>query len=79
MPSTQAAIDEYRRSGGQLTDPSCADPIVDDSKRAIRDTSFNSRFPSFENLFYSVVNFDSLTFKNALIYLIDITYRIVHS
>ncbi len=40
----QAAIDEYRRSGGQLTDPSCADPIdpiVDDSKR---DTSFNSRF-----------------------------------
>ena len=54
IPTTQAAIDEYQRDGGQLSNPSDTDPIVDSTKRTIRDASFHDRFPSIENLCFTV-------------------------
>ena len=73
------AVQMYRRSGGRITDPTGfgVDPLLTDTtKCGIRQQAFEERFPSFEPIFSSLVNGDDRLFRDGLIFLCDITYRL---
>ena len=73
------AVQRYRRNGGRITDPAefGNDPLLGDaSKLEIRRQAFADRVPSFEPIFSSVVNGDDRLFREGLIFLCDITYRL---
>ena len=70
----------YRENGSHLTDPSSVgqDPLAScQEKCAIRGEAFTTRYPSFDHIFYQVVNEDDHLFQEALKYFIDITRRLV--
>ena len=81
LPSTQEAVEQYNLAGGRIFE-TCAfgtDPVeMKDELKQIRYESFTSKY-SFEILFCEVSNGCGDTFKNALLFLIDITYRLSHS
>ena len=82
IPSSDRAVMEYRLNGGRITDPedpAIADPLSDPVKRDIRLESFSKRFPSFDCIFYSVVNENTSVFADALTFFINVTFRLCHS
>ena len=75
LPSTVEALEWYP---GNISDPLGfgSDPLeFDDLKRQIRYESFCSRY-SFQLLFSEVSNGRGTTFENALLFFIDISYRL---
>ena len=81
VQSTRAAIEEYSAHGGCITEL-CVfgrDPLEgDNDKRSIRYETFCSRY-EFKSLFCEVSNGCGSSFRNALKFLIDISYRLAHS
>ena len=79
VPSSNDALLLYRQDGGSITEVSTfgRDPIMDsDEKKAIRLHVFNERFPSFDLIFFETVNLRPTIFRDALLFYIDITYRL---
>ena len=69
----------YRRGGGRITDPAGfgVDPLLaDTAKSEIRRQSFADHVPSFAPIFSTLVNGDDRLFREGLIFLCDITYRL---
>ena len=67
----------YESSGGRLSDPAHfgSDPLHGE-RWEIRDQAFRRRYPSFSSICHSVVNGDSLPFKQALLFFTDVTTRL---
>ena len=54
-----------------------ADPLQgDNAKASIRAQAFGERYPSYDVIFHELVNLNPMLFKNALIFYIDVTYRL---
>ena len=52
----------------------------DDAKiSSIRAQAFDDRYPSYDAIFHEVVNLNPMLFKNALLFYIDVTYRLSRS
>ena len=79
--SSDDAVHMYRMGGGRLTEPDdVSDPLLDYSeKQELRLQSFLKKYPSFNIIFRDVVNGNDSTFTNALLFLINITFRLLHS
>ena len=81
LPSTRSAVERYSAQGGAISEP-CTfgrDPSENsDTKKVIRYETFCSRY-SFKSLFCDISNGSGLSFRNALIFFIDVTYRLAHS
>ena len=77
LPPTDQAIQLYESSGGRLSDPTPfgTDPI-DGDRREMRDQAFRRKYPSIDSIFHRLVNGESLIFKQALLFLIDVTRRL---
>ena len=76
--SVEEAVEQY---AGHLSEPCVfgTDPLeLNYELKEIRQKSFCSKY-SFESLFCEVSNGCGNTFKNALLYLIDITCRLSHT
>ena len=81
VPTTEEAVERYRLSGGRISDPCFfgTDPLeTNEELKTVRYEAFSSKF-SFEFLFCEVTNGCGSSFHNALLFLIDITYRLSHS
>ena len=67
----------YESSGERLSDPadSGSDPLHGE-RWEIRDQGFCRRYLSFSSVCHSVVYGDSLPFKQALLFLIDVPTRL---
>ena len=79
LPSTAEAISLYQEEGGQISDGASfgEDPLYGDvNKSNIRQQSFSMSYPSFDPIFYQLVNSDVSLFTNGLKFFIDITYRL---
>ena len=84
MPQPQQAADEYRMNGGRITDPdTCStfkDPLLHDAAKVdIRLHAFLKRYPSFDTIFHNLVNGNKIMFKEALMFFIDINFRLTVS
>ena len=82
IPPPEQAAQMYRDNVGRLTDPAPfgSDPLAESHERKIiRETSFGSRYPSYEDIFHQLVNGDSTNFRRALLFYIDITKRLSSS
>ena len=81
LPSTRSAVEQYSAHGGTISEP-CSfgrDPLESSNmKKSIRHETFCSRF-SFKSLFCDASNGCGSSFRNALKFLIDVTYRLAHS
>lgn len=76
------AVNMYRLNGGRITDPedTAADPLSNNFEKAeLRFQAFVERFPSFDVIFYSIANETPSVFEDALLFFIDLTYRLSHS
>lgn len=72
LPSVSQAIQMYSsETGGRISKESGfgEDPLKDDlAKSEIRRQSFMAAYPSFNDIFSKVVNCNSVTFRNALLF-----------
>lgn len=81
LPSATTAVQQYNSNGGVISGPCCfgTDPLEGNTRmKDIRHETFCSRF-SFKSLFCDVSNGCGSSFTSALMFLIDITYRLAHS
>lgn len=81
IPDMTQAIDMYRSNGGSLSEPTIfgIDPLHQDPiKENIRKDAVINAF-SFSNIFGEVTNGNGTTFKRALDFFIDVTYRLNNS
>ena len=68
--------------GGRISDETGfgEDPLQgDDAKTSIRAQAFDERYPSYDAIFHQLVNLNSLLFKSALLFYVDITYHLLRS
>ena len=82
LPCASQAVCMYHQEGGRISDESQfgEDPLLgDDAKASIRASAFGDRYPSFDAIFHDLVNSNPSLFKNALLFYIDITYRLSRS
>ena len=82
LPSSTQAVTMYREEGGRISDETCfgEDPIYSDStKCSIRMQAFSERFPSFDAIFHELVNGNPALFESALLFYIDVSYRLSRS
>ena len=83
LPSASQAVGLYHQQGGRISDESGfgKDPLLgDNTKDSIRARAFSERYPSYDAIFHELVNSSNpMLFKNALIFYIDITYRLSKS
>ena len=81
LPSVRSATEQYNAHGGTISEP-CSfgiDPLeYSDMKKSIRYETFCSRY-SFKSLFCDVSNGCGSSFKEALCYFIDVTYRLART
>lgn len=79
--SSDDAMYMYRMNGGRITDPDdISDPLYGSSeKRELRLQSFLKKYPSFNIIFHSVANENGSIFVDALLFLINVTFRLFHS
>lgn len=78
IPRPEQASQAYRNRVGILTDPAPfgSDPLEQDSvRKGLRMQVFHDRFPSFDAIFHELVNGNSSSFRDALLFFIDITRR----
>lgn len=81
LPSTTTAIQQYSLNGGTISDPCCfgIDPLQSsNAKTIIRREAFDSRY-SFTSIFSDISNGCGSSFRSALMFLIDVTFRLAHS
>lgn len=81
LPSVRVATEQYNAHGGTISEPCSfgSDPLEhSDTKKSIRYETFCSRY-SFKSLFCDVSNDCGSSFKEALCYFIDVTYRLAHT
>ena len=79
IPSPQHAVRMYHEEGGRISDKTYFgdDPICADlTKCSIRSQAFSERFPSFHIIFQQLVNGNSSLLKKAVLFYIDLTYRL---
>lgn len=79
LPKPEDAAEQYRVNGGQITDPeqNVRDPLHGDTTKInMRSQSFIEKYPSFERIFYDVVNDNGTFFNEALRVFIDLTFRL---
>ncbi len=81
LPNAQQAVQMYQQDQqGRISENSKfgEDPIqTDNSKLSIRTQAFIERYPSYEQIFFELVNNANPTlFKSGLIFYIDLTYRL---
>ena len=82
LPSSPQAVTMYREEGGRISDETYfgEDPIRSDTtKCSIRMRAFSERFPSFDTIFEELVNGNPSLFENALLFYIDVSYRLSRS
>lgn len=82
IPPPEQAAQMYRDNVGRLTDPAPfgSDPLAENhEKKIIREASFSSRYPSYEDIFHQLVNGETTHFRRALLFYIDITKRLSSS
>lgn len=82
IPSPVQAVHMYRLNSGRITDPDdFSDPLFNDPvKIELRFQSFAKRFPSFNAIFHSIVNETTpRVFVDALLFFINLTFRLYHS
>lgn len=80
VPTASEAVSSFHATGGrlQLLSKFGEDPLDGHtSLQQNREEAFVSRFPSFEPIFHQVSNGDSTPFKEAIIFFIDLTNRLV--
>lgn len=77
LPTADEAVQMYQTDGGRLSDPVLfgSDPLSGE-RVDMRDQAFQRRYTSFSRIFHTLVNGDSVLFKQALLFLIDITTRL---
>ena len=78
LPTSSAAVQLYEERGGRLREVSefGRDPIANNTdKYRIRMQAFTEKYPSFEYIFSSLVNGNTVPL-NALKFYISITYRL---
>lgn len=78
MPTTEEAVEQY---GGRISEPCTfgTDPLESNNiLKDVRYEAFFSKF-SFQNLFCHVSNGCGESFSDALLFFIDITFRLSHS
>ena len=79
LPSASQAVSMYHQEGGRISDEAQygEDPLHGDAaKSSIRTQAFGDRYPSFDNIFHELVNSNPSLFKSALLFYIDVTYRL---
>ena len=79
LPCSSQAVGMYQQDGGRITDETKfgEDPLQGDiAKASIRAQAFNEKYPSFDIIFHELVNSNPLLFKNALLFYIDVTFRL---
>ena len=82
LPTSAEAVRLYQEDGGRISDETHfgEDPISGDStKFSIRMRAFTERFPSFDTIFENLVNGNPSLFENALLFYIDVSYRLSRS
>lgn len=78
MPDTTVAADMYERDmGSSLTRISSfgSDPFMSETDKVRAEQLFTQYYPDLSVLFDNAVNYNYTPFKDALIYLIDVTKR----
>ena len=56
------------------------DPLQgNNTKISIRARAFHDRYPSYDAIFHDAVNLNPILFKSALLFYIDVTYRLSRS
>ena len=81
LPGASQAVSMYHQ-GRRISDETGfgTDPLQgDDAKASIRSQAFSERYPSYDAIFHELVNLNPMLFKNALIFFIDVTYRLSKS
>ena len=79
LPESSRAVQLYEQAGGRIRELSQfgQDPIADNATKCdLRKQAFTDTYPSFEAIFSNLVNGNSLPFKSALKFYIDITRRL---
>ena len=77
LPSPEEAVKMFEDEGGHLTHFSefGQDPLRDDAVRLHnRETTFFSRYPTFDPFFHELVNGDDTLFKQGLLFFISLTH-----
>lgn len=79
LPDVQDAIQNMESQGSRLTmfSPFGRDPLKDrEDLISQRKATFFARYPNFGPFFYNAVNGDYTTFRQGLLYLIDISRQL---
>lgn len=79
LPHRTRAVQLYKQAGGRIRETSQfgRDPIANDAAKCdLRKKAFTEKYPSFEVIFSNLINGNSLHFKNALKFYIDVTRRL---
>lgn len=76
--SPDEALENYRHAGGHITDPTNfgIDPIRESAKIRIRERAFVDVYPSFEPIFFTLVNGKTRLFREGLLFYCDVTFRV---
>ena len=76
IPSPSEALQLYRSAGGTITDSHefGIDPLSS-PKQLMRQKAFNDSF-RLDDVFHTLVNRDDTGFRRAVLFFIDITYRL---
>ena len=79
IPSPEEAIKLFEEAGGSLTHFSVfgADPLGDDViRKQQREVQFHQGYPSFDPIFYNLVNGDDTLFRQGLLLYIQLTHSL---
>ena len=79
LPTPTQAVSMYHQEGGRLSEESGFGDRGDASKCSIRSQALRDRHPSFDIIFFELVNSNPVPFKSALIFYIDTTFRLSRS
>ena len=76
LPTGEETVSVYKRDGGNLTSPEVFGTDIlagNEQLQQLRFDNFNAAYPSFEVIFYCLVNGDYHPFREGLMNFIDLT------
>ena len=79
VPDTHDAVEMYQSHGGHITydNQFGHDPLgTREDLRKVREERFYDQYPSFKEIFHSVVNFDYFIFRSGLLYFIALSSQL---
>ena len=79
LPSTSQAAQLFETNGGSLTYSNSFgdDPLSDCAEKLqIREYAFFEKYPLFDDIFYNLVNGNDAVFRSALLFFVDVTFRL---